>query len=141
MNQKKTGYDEYVEDQLNMASKSFAKYPFGEKDGKQYLEDICAMSGWSDKKTILYFFSARLNWSTRQFHICQTPVHVFANNLENSWRNIWNQIFLLKFRQFCIIVFIVFLDNKWARNAFLLLLITKMPIDMGNIIVDWDSKS
>jgi hypothetical protein len=41
-----------------MASKSFAKYPFGEKDGLQYLEDICAMSGWSDKYE---------NWLVEQF--------------------------------------------------------------------------
>ena len=35
------------------------KYPFDEKDGKKYLEDICSMKGWSDKKAILNFFSRR----------------------------------------------------------------------------------
>ena len=68
-----------------MASKSFAKYPFGEKDGKQYLEDICAMSGWSDKKAILNSFSWHDQTALQaNFHICQTPVHVFSNNFGNS---------------------------------------------------------
>ena len=53
---KKTGCDEYPENQLNVASKNLAKYPFDEKDGKKYLEGICSMKGWSDKKAILNFF-------------------------------------------------------------------------------------
>ena len=39
---KRTGCDEYVEDQLNVASKNFAKYLFDDTDGKRYLEDICS---------------------------------------------------------------------------------------------------
>ena len=53
---KGTGCDEYVEDQLNVASKNFAKYLFDDTDGKRYLEDICSMKGWSDKNAILSFF-------------------------------------------------------------------------------------
>ena len=34
---KGTGCDEYVEDQLNVASKNFAKYLFDDTDGKRYL--------------------------------------------------------------------------------------------------------
>ena len=34
---KRTGCDEYVEDQLNVASKNFAKYLFDDTDGKRYL--------------------------------------------------------------------------------------------------------
>ena len=37
----KTGCDEYLEDQLNVASKNRIKYPFDEKDGKKYLGNIC----------------------------------------------------------------------------------------------------
>ena len=40
---KGTGCDEYVEDQLNVASKNFAKYLFDDTDGKSYLEDICSL--------------------------------------------------------------------------------------------------
>ena len=54
---KRTGRDEYVEDQLNVASKNFAKYLFDDTDGKRYLEDICSMKGWSDKNAILSVFS------------------------------------------------------------------------------------
>ena len=54
---KKTGCDENVEDQLNVASKNLAKYSFDDKDGRKYLEDICSLNGWSDKKAILSFFS------------------------------------------------------------------------------------
>ena len=45
--------DEYVEDQLNVVSKSLAEYPFDEKDGKK---DICSASGCSEKNAILNFF-------------------------------------------------------------------------------------
>ena len=34
---KRTGCDEYVEDQLNVADKNFAKYLFDDTDGKRYL--------------------------------------------------------------------------------------------------------
>ena len=54
--EKKTGCDEYVEDQLNVANKNLTKYLFHDKDGKRYLEDICSMKGWSDKKAIWIFF-------------------------------------------------------------------------------------
>ena len=47
---------EYVEDLLNVASKNPSKYPFDEKYSKKYLEDICSMEGWSNKKAILNFF-------------------------------------------------------------------------------------
>ena len=39
-----------------MQSENLAKYPLDEKYGKKYLEDICSMNGWSDKKAILSFF-------------------------------------------------------------------------------------
>ena len=42
---KKTGCDEYVEDQLNVANKKLAKYLFHDTDGKRYMEDICSMKG------------------------------------------------------------------------------------------------
>ena len=54
--EKKTGCDEYLVDQLKVASKNFAKYPFDDKDGKKYLEDICSMKAWSDKKNYFEFF-------------------------------------------------------------------------------------
>ena len=38
---KKTGCDEYLEDQLNVASKNCFNYPFDEKDGKNIWQ-ICA---------------------------------------------------------------------------------------------------
>ena len=37
---KKTGCDEYLEDQLNVAGKNLAKYTLDEKDGRNNLEDI-----------------------------------------------------------------------------------------------------
>ena len=54
--EKKTGCDEYVEDQLNVANKNLAKYLFDEKNGKKCLEDTCSMKGRSDKNTIWTFF-------------------------------------------------------------------------------------
>ena len=45
---RRTGCDGYVEDQLNVANKNFAKYLFDDTDGKRYLEDICSMKGWSE---------------------------------------------------------------------------------------------
>ena len=67
--------NEYVEDQLNVACKNLASF-FYEKIGKQYLEDICSMKGWSDKNAILNFFS-RLDLTAlhTKFHTCQTPLH------------------------------------------------------------------
>ena len=53
---KETGCNKYVEDQLNVARKNLAKYPFDEKDGHKYLEDICPMNGWSDKKKLFGAF-------------------------------------------------------------------------------------
>ena len=71
---KETGCNEYVEDQLNVARKKLAKYPFDEKDGKKYLKDICSMNGWTDKNAILSFFSwHNLTSLHTKFHICQTP--------------------------------------------------------------------
>ena len=73
-NQKKTGCDEYVDDQLNIASKNLPKYPFHEKYGKKYLEDICSMNGWSDKNSILSFFSPQQpNCSTHQISYLSDP--------------------------------------------------------------------
>jgi len=70
---KRTGYNEYVEDQLNMARKNLANYPFDEKDSNKYLKDICSMNGWSDKNAILSFFSRHnLTALHTKFHICQT---------------------------------------------------------------------
>ena len=48
---KKTGCDEYLEDQLNVTGKNLAKYTLDEKDGKKYLEYICSMKGWSDNNS------------------------------------------------------------------------------------------
>ena len=82
---KKTGCDEYVEDQLNVGNKNFAKYPFDDTDSKRYLEDICSMKGWSDKDAILNLFS-RLNLSAlhTKFHTSQPPPYTFfANNFAN----------------------------------------------------------
>ena len=42
-----------------MASKNLAKYPFDEKYGEKYLEGICSMKGWSDKRAILNFLSQK----------------------------------------------------------------------------------
>ena len=71
---KKTGCDEYPENQLNVASKNLAKYPFDEKDGKKNLEGICSMKAWSDKKNYFEFFF--LAWSyclTRQISYLSDP--------------------------------------------------------------------
>ena len=46
---KETGWNEFVEEQLNVAKKNLAKYPFGEKDGNKHLEEIFSMNGWFDK--------------------------------------------------------------------------------------------
>ena len=76
--------NEYVEDQLNVASKNLASF-FYEKIGKQYLEDICSMKGWSDKDAILNLFS-RHNLSAlhTKFHTSQTPSsRFFAINFAN----------------------------------------------------------
>ena len=78
--------DEYGEDQLNVASKNLAKYLFDGKDSKKHLEDIWSMNDCSDENFIL--------------------------NFRNIWQNIWKQIFILKFGQFCII------ERK--RNRFLI---------------------
>ena len=53
---KDIGCNKYDEDQLKVARKNLTKYLFDEKDGNKYLEDICSMNGWSDKKAILSFF-------------------------------------------------------------------------------------
>ena len=53
---KETACKEYVEDQLNVARKNPPKYPFNEKGGNKYLEDISSIDSWSDKKAILSFF-------------------------------------------------------------------------------------
>ena len=75
---KGTGCDEYVEDQLNVASKNFAKYLFDDTDGKRYLEDICSMKGWSGKDAILNFFSRHdLTALHTKFHTSQTPPSPF----------------------------------------------------------------
>ena len=53
---------------------------------KKYLEDICYMKGWSDKKAILSFISRHnLTALHTKFHICQTPPSrfFFKNNLAN----------------------------------------------------------
>ena len=66
---------------MNVASKNLAKYPFDEKYGKKYLEDICSIKGWSDKKAILNFLSwHHLTALHTKFHICQTPRRVFFVN-------------------------------------------------------------
>ena len=76
---KGTGCDEYVEDQLNVASKNFAKYLFDDTDGKRYLEDICSMKGWSEKNAILNFFSRHdLTALHTKFHTSQTPPSRFC---------------------------------------------------------------
>ena len=41
---KETGWNEFVEEQLNVARKNLAKYPFDEKDGNKHLEEICSMT-------------------------------------------------------------------------------------------------
>ena len=57
-----------------MGRKKLAKYPFDEKDGDKYLEEICCMNGWSDKNAILSFFSwHNLTAIHTKFHICETP--------------------------------------------------------------------
>ena len=78
---KKTGCDEYIEDELNVASKSLPKYSFHDKDDKRYLEDICSVNGWSGKKAILNFFSALSKCSTRQFSYLSDPLFTFFANI------------------------------------------------------------
>ena len=53
-----------------MASKNLAKYPFDEKDGKKYLEDICSMimKGCSGKNAMLNFFFKHVVTSVHQRH-------------------------------------------------------------------------
>ena len=41
---------------MPLPRKNLANYPFDEKDGKQYLEDLCSMKGWSDRKLFWTFF-------------------------------------------------------------------------------------
>ena len=58
-----------------MQSENLAKYPLDEKYGKKYLEDICSMNGWSDKKAILSFFSRHnLTALHTKFHICYSAL-------------------------------------------------------------------
>ena len=58
---------------MNVARKNLAKYPFDEKDGNKYLEDICSMHGWSDRNAILTSFSRHnLTAQHTKFFICQT---------------------------------------------------------------------
>ena len=59
---KKTRWDDYVEDQLNVASKNLTKYPFDDEDSKKYLEDICSIKSCSDKNAILNFFLSTPYW-------------------------------------------------------------------------------
>ena len=59
-----------------MASKNLAKYPFDEKDGKKYLEDICSMKGCSGKKAMLTFFS--------RHDLTALYAEFFVNNFANS---------------------------------------------------------
>ena len=67
--------NEYVEDQLNVASKNLASF-FYEKIGKQYLEDICSMKGWSDNNAILNFFlRTTLLLCTPNFILVRPPPH------------------------------------------------------------------
>ena len=55
--------------------KNPAKYPYDEKYGKKYLEDICSMKGKSDKNAILNFFSRHdLTALHTKFHTCHTPI-------------------------------------------------------------------
>ena len=71
--------NEYVEDQLNVASKNLASF-FYEKIGKQYLEDICSMKGWSDNNAILNFFlRTRPYCSAHQISYLSDPLHIFCN--------------------------------------------------------------
>ena len=53
---KKTGFDEYVEDQWNVASKISPNIRLMNNMEKKYLEDICSMKGLLSKKAILNFF-------------------------------------------------------------------------------------
>ena len=64
---KRTGRDEYVEDQLNVASKT---YLFNDTDGKRYLEDIYSMKSWSNKNAILNFFSPNQTFTLKFGHFC-----------------------------------------------------------------------
>ena len=70
---KKTGCDEYLEDQLNMASKNCANYPFDEKDGKNIWQICAPWRAGLTKKLVELFFSAWYKCLNAKFHICQTP--------------------------------------------------------------------
>ena len=55
-NQKKTGCDEYVEDQLNVANKNLFKYPFDEKYGKNIWQIFVLWKARRAKKLFWTFF-------------------------------------------------------------------------------------
>ena len=59
---------------MNVPSKLLSKYPFDDKDGKTYMENICSMKGWSNKNVILNFFSrCNLTALHTKFNTRQTP--------------------------------------------------------------------
>ena len=99
---KKTECDEYVEDQLNVASKNIAKYPFDYKDGEQIFGRYFLHEGLVWQKSYFeLFFSAWSDCRTCQIsYLSDPPFAFFVNDFANIWQNIWNQIFILKFRQF-----------------------------------------
>ena len=106
---KGTGCDEYVEDQLNVASKNFAKYLFDDTDGKRYLEDICSMKGWSEKNAILNFFSRHdLTALHTKFHTSQTPPFMF---LSDPYRSDLEDPFIL-----LVLVLVLVMLGPTSRN-------------------------
>ena len=118
---------------MNVSSTNFAKYLFDDTDDKRYLEDICSMQSLSLKMLFWTFFSLFTNF--HNYHIL--PFHVFCKEFckyltkymkPNIHLKTWTLLNYLEEKW-------LFLDQKWARNYFLLLKISKMSIDMWNSIV------
>ena len=54
---KRTGCDEYVEDQVNVGYKKNTKYLFDDRDCIEYFADSCSIKGCSEKNAILNFMN------------------------------------------------------------------------------------
>ena len=109
---------------------------FDEKIGKKYLEDICSMD-WQ-KCYCELFFSARPTCTTHQIsYLSDSTLTFFANNFANIWQDIWKQISILKFGQFCIILRKNnrFQIIKEQEKIFTFKKFKKMSISMGKVMV------
>ena len=94
---------------------------------------------WTDKNGIVnFFFSARPTCTTHQIsYLSDSTLTFFANNFANIWQDIWKQISILKFGQFCIILRKNnrFQIIKEQEKIFTFKKFKKMSISMGKVMV------